>query len=191
MLRPLLACLIGMTLGAAARADDGTTLYLGDISVSGQAQIVAALQTIKSALHEPLSNDPAHADDLVCRINKGLGEQREYLDCATNRYYTRERDALHGSVMVGTTGLPHGGEAVQGLKAMIQRRPDHSIHVPVQGGALQALLARLPDDAQVVDPAATTAPGQVPAAAIPAASTQAAPAAATKPPAGTPFKSWA
>jgi hypothetical protein len=40
--------------------------------------------------------------------------------------------------------------------ALVASQPDHRLHVPVYGGALQALLASLPDDAKVVDGEAST-----------------------------------
>jgi hypothetical protein len=40
--------------------------------------------------------------------------------------------------------------------ALVASQPDHRLHVPVYGGALQALLASLPDDAKVVDREAST-----------------------------------
>lgn len=154
-----------------AAGDEQPTLYLGKISVTGQQKILSTLKAIKLALHTPFSNDPAHADDMVCRIDKGLGEEHEYLDCATNRNYTRRRDAVHTAGLTGTTGIPVGGE-LQMFNALIATQPEHSLHVQVQGGALQALLARIPADATVVVPAAATP-------LAPAAATQAVPAAAT------------
>lgn len=128
---------------ASAADPQEPTLQLGKITVSGQYQIVRALRAIKVALHTSFSNDPAHADDVVCRINKALGEQHEYLDCATNRNYTRRRDAVHIAGITGTTGLPAGGD-IQMFNALITAQPEHQLHVPVQGGALQALPARTP-----------------------------------------------
>lgn len=140
---------------APAKIVDEPTLQLGKITVSGQYQIVRTLRVIKVALRTPFSNDPAHANDVVCRINKGLGEQHEYLDCAANRDYTRRRDAVQTAGIVGTTGLPGGGD-IQMFNALITAQPNHQLHVPVQGGALQALLARIPDDATLAAPAGAT-----------------------------------
>ncbi len=110
------ASLALLLLATPAWADDTSTkdseptLYLGKVSVTGQREIVSTQRAIKTALRAPLSNDPAHADDMVCRISKGLGEQHEYLDCATNGNLTRQRNALHTSALVGTYGQPTGGD---------------------------------------------------------------------------------
>lgn len=169
------AALLALACLLPARADeprkDDATLYLGNITIVGQQKIVNALRAIKLALRTPYSNDPAHADDVVCRINKGLGEQHEYLDCATNKNYSKRRDATQMSVLVGTLGIPDGGVS-QLFAAMIATQPEHRLHVPVQGGALQALLAQVPDDARVVEPGEGVQ-------AVPAASTVAAPAGST------------
>lgn len=169
------ATLLALACQLPAHADepnkDEATLYLGNITIVGQQKIVNALRAIKLALHTPYSDDPAHADDVVCRINKGLGEQHEYLDCATNKNYSRRRGATQVAVLVGTYGIPDHG-VQQMFAAMIATQPNHALHVPVQGGALQALLAQVPDDARVVEPGEDVH-------AVPAAGTVTAPSGAT------------
>lgn len=148
-------------LHAADAPDTQPTLHLGTIEVRGAAQIVAALRVIKIALRTPFSDDPAHADDPVCRIQKQLGETREYLDCATNRDFRRRREATQVAITVGSIGVPDGADI---FRAFIAKQPEHHLHLPVNGGNLQALLARIPDDATLVAPAASApAPKAVPA----------------------------
>jgi hypothetical protein len=151
----------------------GQTLQLGSISVQGDQKIVETLRDIKHALRAPFTDDPAHADDVVCRIEKQLGEAREYLDCATNRSYSRRRDATQISVATGTLGVPGGADL---FKAFVALQPEQRLHVPVNGAGLQELLQRIPDASLQ----AGTAPVQGPAAS-PAAATRAAPAPAAPP----------
>lgn len=173
----LILCAAPTALYAAdAPAAGEPTLQLGTVEVQGNQQIVATLQAIKLALKAPFSNDPAHANDPVCRIEKSLGEAREYLNCATNRDYIVRRDATQLAVENGTLGVPGGADL---LRSFLARQPDHRIHMPVKGAGLQALLARIPD-APVTVPAADT---QAAPKAVPAAATQRAPASATSQPA--------
>ena len=175
---PVLVLLLSAT-PVAVRADDAPassqpTIELGTVEVQGSEKIVAALQAIKVALKTPFSDDPAHANDPVCRIVKQLGEAREYLDCATNRDYSRRRDATQTAIMSNLYGAPAGADLLRGL---IAKQPLHELHMPVNGGNLQALLARLPEQPVVVPAAAAgSLPTPVPAAAThksepPAAST--------------------
>lgn len=152
-----IASMLAIAPSAVCAADPGATLQLGTIQVKGDQQIIAALQAIKLALKAPYSNDPAHADDPVCRIEKQLGETREYLNCGTNRDLAKRRDATQLSVETGTLGTAPGADL---LRSFLAKQPDHQIHMKVNGGALQALLARIPDDATLVAPAsATSQPG--------------------------------
>jgi hypothetical protein len=143
-----------------AQADDSNTasseqpvLHLGQLSITDQQQIVDTLLAIKKALHEPLSGDPADANKVVCRINRGTDTAHEYLDCATNKVYTVHHDSLQSAMMVASTGLPiyqYDDPTQQEFDGLIAKQPEHRLHVPVNGGALLALLNSLPDDAKVV-----------------------------------------
>src|SRR5579872_5644832 len=79
-----LSCLPAMADDTAPQGDV-PVLYLGKLPITGQQQIVDTLLAIKAALKEPVSDAADKADKVVCRINKGTGDMREYLDCATNR----------------------------------------------------------------------------------------------------------
>ena len=144
------------------------TIYLGKVAVTGQENIVRTLQAIKLALKTPFSSDAAHADVVVCRINKVLGEVREYLDCATNRYYTARRDSERLQIL--STIPPSGGPPalMVAVEHLIDQQPENRLHVPVSGGNLQKLLDSIPLPA----PTSTFAPASTPAAA-PSATTHA------------------
>jgi hypothetical protein len=146
--------------GLPAQADDSAaqgdvpTLYLGKLPITGQQKIVDTLLAIKAALKEPLSDSADKADKVVCRINHETGTMREYLDCATNRDLTVRHERVQEGMLVRRNGVPPGeyGEASQqDFDGLIAAQPNHRLHVPINGGALQALLDRLPDDAKVVD----------------------------------------
>ena len=91
---------------------------------------------------------------MVCRINKGTGDMREYLDCATNKDLSIRHEYTQEQMLARRNGLPNNeyGEGLQqDFDGLIAAQPNHRLHVPINGGALQALLADLPDDAKVVD----------------------------------------
>jgi hypothetical protein len=151
-----LLCLSGLPV----QADDTTaqpdvmTLYLGKLPITGQQKIVDTLIAIKLALHEPMSNDPAKAGTVICRINKDTGSRREYLDCATNHDLAKRHEYSQEQMLARSTGLPSSdyGEALQqDFDGLVAQQPNHRLHVPINGGALQALINSLPDDAKVVD----------------------------------------
>lgn len=142
------------------------TLFLGKIAVTGQENIVRTLQAIKVALKAPFSNAPADADKVVCRINKVLGEAREYLDCASNRDYIRRREATQIAILASASQADQCGGACSAeikLHNMLDIQPAHRLHVPVNGGSFQKLLDSipLPEPASALAPAGTTtaAPG--------------------------------
>ena len=132
---------------------DVPILYLGKLPITGQQKIVDTLLAIKVALREPLSDDPAKANAVVCRINKNTGEMLEYLDCATNHDLSARHEYNQEQMLARRTGLPTGGgdSLQQDFDGLVASQPNHRLHMPINGGNLQALLARLPDDAKVVD----------------------------------------
>src|SRR5579872_6777916 len=188
------------TLAWGHRADPASTdnppqtINLGDIEVRGQANVVKMLQAIKQALKTPYSDSPEHADDLVCRIDRKLGDARKYLDCATNRDYSRRRDATQTGMMAAQS-QSSGDQSTNGPQAeanrevalhnMVATQPDHRLYVPV-GTNFENLLRRisLPSATTAFAPAASTvaaapqAATSVPAATA-AAVTAVAPAVAT------------
>jgi len=154
--------MLALLFSLSAQADDPAAnaidnapmvLHLGKLDITGQQKIIDTLLAIKAALREPLSDDPAEASKVVCRISKLTGGAREYLDCATNASYSYERSALQGRMLAERNGLPPGeyGEATQqNFDALIASQPNHRLHVPVIGAALKSILDSLPDDAKVV-----------------------------------------
>jgi hypothetical protein len=163
-----LACLLATAASAAYAADPEPTLQLGTVQVQGNEQIIQTLHAIKLALHTPFSDSAEHADDVVCRVNKELGDPREYLDCSTNRDYTRRRDATQVEILK-SLGNPLGANL---LAMFIAIEPDHRVHTAVNGAALHALLDHIPD----------VLPDTQKRAIVPAATTQKAPASATSQP---------
>jgi hypothetical protein len=149
------AATLALFCSLPAQADDSNqpVLYLGQLPITGQQQIVDTLLAIKAALKEPLSAKPADADKVVCRINKGTGTAHEFLDCATNRIYSAEHEQLQNAMLARSNGLPPGeyGEATQqDFDGLVAEQPHHRLHVPINGAALRSLLDSLPDDAKVV-----------------------------------------
>jgi hypothetical protein len=142
--------------GDPAPADE-PVLQLGVVSVKGQRDVMNTLRSIKLALKTPYSDDPAHADDLVCRIEKQLGEAKEYLDCGINRDLSQRRDSTQTTIFSGTLGVPNGTDL---LRSFVAKQPQHHLRVPVNGGNLQKVLEQIPDA-----PVAAAGTAMAPAAA--------------------------
>jgi hypothetical protein len=154
-----LLCSLPVLADSPEKDGDVAILYLGKLPITGQQKIVDTLLAIKAALREPYSDAPENADKVVCRINKVLGEAREYLDCATNADYSRRRAAAQSAMLTRKLGTveAYDNEGTQmDFDALVASQPDHRLHVPVNAAALQALLASLPDDAKVVNGEAST-----------------------------------
>jgi len=154
------AAMLLLLCGVTAKADDTAPqgdvpiLYLGKLPITGQQQIVDTLVAIKAALKEPISDAADKQDKVVCRINKGTGSMREYLDCATNRDLSARHEYTQEQMLARRDGLPPGeyGEATQqDFDGLIAAQPNHRLHVPINGAVLQSILDSLPDDAKVVD----------------------------------------
>jgi hypothetical protein len=92
-------------------------LQLGEIQVQGDREeisrkIIAGLKVVKRALTANLSNDPAHADDIICRVNYDTGSHlMAHLRCATNRILSQERDAIQIARLTHGTGQANGSDA--------------------------------------------------------------------------------
>src|SRR5882724_3645737 len=109
--------MLALLFSLSAQADDPAAnaidnapmgLHLGKLDITGQQKIIDTVLAIKAGLREPLSDDPAEASKVVCRISKLTGGAREYLDCATNASYSYERSALQGRMLAERNGLPPG-----------------------------------------------------------------------------------
>ena len=149
-----LSCLPALADDTASQGDV-PILYLGKLPITGQQHIIDTLLAIKAALKEPLSDSADKADKVVCRIDKGTGDMREYLDCATNRDLTARHEYNQEQMLARRNGLPNGdyNEAdQQDFDGLIAAQPNHRLHVPINGAALLSILNSLPDDAKVVDP---------------------------------------
>ena len=143
------------------------SMNLGAIHVEGERQVIETLQAIKIALNRPFSPGRTHENDVVCRIHKAMGRAVEYLDCATNRYYTARREITQTAMVIGESDNPAEGltcassacyeNVFAALNEGLSRIRGHQLHVQVNAGALKALLAKVPYPAPEVAPA-TPAP---------------------------------
>jgi hypothetical protein len=155
-------------------ADDqspATSMYLGKIPVYGQENIMRTLQALKIALQRPFSTNAADADQVVCRINKAMGEDQYYLECATNREYSQQRAATQLQRLVtdpqsqtdprpGDKGALSPAMVEAGrenaLENIIALQPGSRLHIPVNAAKLLELLENVPTPTAA--PAMSTAP---------------------------------
>jgi hypothetical protein len=70
-------------------------IQLGKIEVSGMKPLVETLREVKVAVKRPFDNDPAHFDDMVCRLDDhGLGTHTGMLlECGTQGWFSMRRNA--------------------------------------------------------------------------------------------------
>jgi hypothetical protein len=160
-------------------ADSQSTIYLGTVAVGGQANILEALEDIKLALEQPLSNDPELADVVVCRITDDIGTHaKQILICGTNRTLNQNKELLQTtmSTALGNIDAPSGGDNPKGsssacatgscfedtasiLNQSVNNQRKHYLKQQVNGASLHALLAALPYPKQVrAVPASVTVP---------------------------------
>lgn len=121
-------------------------MQLGEIQVQGSREevsrrIVAGLTVIKAALIAKISNDPAHANDIVCRMNYDTGSHViVHLRCATNATLRNQRNVLAGNMTVDTNGQANGAEAMA-LEHLAATSPkDRYFSTKVNASELQKLL---------------------------------------------------
>lgn len=127
-------------------ADWEQVLQLGKIRVEGDSdqnsrRIVAGLKIIKAALRTNLSNDPADADKVVCRMNYDTGSHlNAHLMCATNRSMRMFKEGLHAAQLVHTYGIPDGGaeQLLENMNGSVQK--DRYFSTKVRAAELQKML---------------------------------------------------
>ena len=175
ILVPLLMAVLAITLSAGAQAQlsdpatsDEPVLHLGKIEVSGQRQIMEALQAIKIALKRPESSDPSQQNVIVCRIEKDIGShEQDLLTCATNRTLSLRRQGTQSGIITacegvaGTSCYPDQAFGARSpLNDALQSTEGHMLHMPVNAASLRSLLAKIPDPAPepVTAPAVSSAP---------------------------------
>ncbi|HEY1992173.1 MAG TPA: hypothetical protein VGH71_06885 [Gammaproteobacteria bacterium] len=133
-----------------AQQDDwNKVIELGKVDVHASRdeqakQIVAGLKVIKHALKANLSNDPADANVVVCRMNYDTGSHlTAHLMCATNRTMMVYRDQLHAAMMTGTNGQPDGAatQELEHLNGVADRHRYFS--TKINASELQKLLLQV------------------------------------------------
>jgi hypothetical protein len=131
-------------------ADSQSTIYLGTVAVGGQANILEALEDIKLALEQPLSNDPELADVVVCRITDDIGTHAIDAPSGGDNPKGSSSACATGSCFEDTASI---------LNQSVNNQRKHYLKQQVNGASLHALLAALPYPKQVrAVPASVTVP---------------------------------
>lgn len=150
------------TGAAQAHGSAEPAMQLGRVTVTGEKQIVKALQLIKVALRRPESSDPKLANVVVCRLDNEVGyHDKQILTCGTNRWLSARRDTFQMSMKnaIANCGFNCGTqEYVNGWNEYLATQPGQILQTPVNGPAFRALLEKIPLPA----PAATAAPSAAP-----------------------------
>jgi hypothetical protein len=131
---------------AATSAKTPTAANLGKVKVTATRQLIKTLQVVKVALHEPYSDSPGKANEVVCRIITGHGhlnvEERmgAVLECGTNSWFTWERERCQNSLDLATCASQTASAAYKRKGAWHSMR---ALNLK-QLGALRQLLNTLP-----------------------------------------------
>lgn len=132
--------------GPAAR-DQTVAIQLGKVTVRGEKQIIETLQAIKVALNQPNSSDPRLANVVVCRLRSKMGSHVvKLLTCATNNTLNKRRSITQLAMDNALASPGDCGIAcvANSLNEVLAGQRSHVLRVPVNEGALQALLAKVP-----------------------------------------------
>jgi hypothetical protein len=119
-MRTLIACLTTLFLSTvwadgpapappSSAPAAGSTAQLGKIDVKGLKVLVETLREVKVAVKRPFGNDPAHFDDMVCRLGDDEGSHISMvLECGTQGWFSMRRDQylFGGGYAVVTLGHP-------------------------------------------------------------------------------------
>ena len=136
--------------------DSNAVMYLGKVEVSGQKNIIKALQAIKVGLREPYSTDPKLADVVVCRLEDEAGSHiKQWLTCGTNRNLAANRDNLHTAMAVSAQDSNDPGsmgmcmtdcytQVFSTFRETLNSQPRQYLHTLVNGPGLRSLLERVP-----------------------------------------------
>jgi hypothetical protein len=150
------------SIGKPQTTNDNVVLYLGNIKVRGQRNIIKTLQAIKLALQQPYSSDPTLANVMICRLRDQAGSHlRQWLTCGTNRVLAEHRDALQTNMAFMQPDTDHPSdpgepgtascagsacyeEASAALGNIVGAQPDRYLRTSVNGPAFRALLEKIP-----------------------------------------------
>jgi hypothetical protein len=112
------------TTPVAFQPGKGKSVHLGKIEVPGIKAQVETLQEVKLAVKRPFDDDPAHFDDMVCRLGGDeLGSHTSRtLECGTQGWFGMRRNAYgYGGAMendaVAVSTLGHPWHVVRYLKS--------------------------------------------------------------------------
>lgn len=160
---PIVASAAGTHAQTAQAQHEDVTMHLGKITVSGEQKIIATLQAIKVALHQPESSDPKLANVVICRLHNEIGShERQILTCGTNASLAARRDATQTAMrqaLSNPTGPGTADSARYELNEVLTSQPGNILHAPVNGPAFRALLEKIPLPASPDQaPHATTSP---------------------------------
>ncbi|MHB8405936.1 MAG: hypothetical protein ACYDCJ_10980 [Gammaproteobacteria bacterium] len=176
-----LVCMATATYGSAQEharnqvaRNNHAVMYLGNVEVQGQANIIKILQAIKVGLQQPYSTDPKLANVLVCRLQDAAGSHlKQWLTCGTNRNLAANRDYLQTAMLVTAqdtdAGQDGGGpgsitcatsgcylEEFSAFNKTPDSLPVQYLHTLVNGAGLRSLLHKIPN------PPAQQTPGSAP-----------------------------
>jgi hypothetical protein len=122
---------------AAPYAGKSRNVHLGKIQVSGMKALVETLQEIKVAVKRPFDDDPAHFDEMVCRLDDRQMDTHigAVLECGTQGWFGMRRSEYR-----------YGGAMSDGAVAAALGHPWQTERTlnPEQTAALRDLLRGLP-----------------------------------------------
>ena len=130
------------TPAPAQPTTNSKNVHLGKIDVQGLQPLVQTLQEIKVAVKRPFDNEPAHFDDMVCRLGDGsLGSHMSStLECGTEGWFAMRRNQYlfgngwGGEAAVSTLGHPwHTVRALNPHQMMVLRELLRELPPPGQG----------------------------------------------------------
>ena len=101
---PAASTVPAVTNPAPAQLTKSKDVHLGKVEVTGIKPLVETLQEVKVAVKRPFDNDPAHFDDMVCRLGDALGSHiTTTLECGTQGWFSMRRNSYGGPTLGAAT----------------------------------------------------------------------------------------